>query len=376
MTSGAGDLYAGLMSGTSLDAIDAVLVRFDDLNNKVELLATREHPFPEEPSRPGYRIASSGLITWILITSAACIGSWASSTQLPFRNCWQKPKPLPDLIAAVGTHGQTIRHQPDAAPPFTLQIGDAATIATTCGIPTVSDFRSADIACGGQGAPLAPAFHNWAFAGAGDGAVLNLGGIANITLLRHDSPPLGYDTGPSNTLLDTWYQRHHRDRRFDENGSWSAQGKGVRAAAGAHAQRLVFPAASTEEHRARALQRGMAGQNAEPTSATPVDVQATLAEMTARSVAEALTSHLSEGNVWVCGGGARNADLMSRLQHNLPEFSVAPTDLLGIPAEWVEAVAFAWLARARMRGEAAGLPSVTGAAKAAVLGCVHLPAEA
>ena len=217
MISGADDLYAGLMSGTSLDAIDAALVRFDGLNNKVELLATREHPFPEE-LRAGLQncIIRSEYVNLddlgrlhrqLGIEYAAAVHELLAAAKTPAKQ-----------VAAVGMHGQTIRHQPYALPPFTLQIGDAATIATSCGIPTVSDFRSADIACGGQGAPLAPAFHQWAFAGAGDCAVLNLGGIANITVLRRDSPPLGYDTGPSNTLLDSWYQRHHSDRRFDKNG--------------------------------------------------------------------------------------------------------------------------------------------------------------
>jgi anhydro-N-acetylmuramic acid kinase len=363
------------MSGTSLDAIDAVLVRFDDRNNRAELLASREHPFPDD--------LRAGLLDCIIrsrhvdlddlgrlhrqlgLAYSAAVNELLAQAGMPARE-----------VTAVGMHGQTIRHQPDALPPFTLQIGDAATIAATCGIATVSDFRSADIACGGQGAPLAPAFHQWAFGSGGVGAVLNLGGIANITVLGRNAPPLGYDTGPSNTLLDIWYQRHHPALRFDANGAWSAQGQVCaplleRMLADPYFLQSAPKSTGREHFNAAWLEQMLEGSTAQP-----VDVQATLAELTARSVADALRSHLGSGSLWVCGGGARNTDLISRLQRCLPEFSVAPTDSLGIPAEWVEAVAFAWLARARLRGEAAGIPSVSGANRAAVLGCVHLPAEA
>jgi anhydro-N-acetylmuramic acid kinase len=369
------ELFIGLMSGTSLDAIDAALVRFSDHPlHTTELLATREHPFPAE-----IRSALQQLIQSPLGVDLDQLGQldrslgvlYADAVNALLREAAVDAK----SIKAIGNHGQTIRHQPDAQIPFTLQIGDAATLANICGITTVSDFRSADIALGGQGAPLAPAFHQWAFARQDrPGCVVNIGGIANITVLQPGTPLTGFDTGPGNTLLDAWCNQH-QNKRFDKDGRWAGSGNCIANLLEALLADPYFakpaPKSTGREYFNPVwLANSLAGFKA----ADPADVQATLAELTAHTIATAIKQQADAGSIWLCGGGALNADLFERIQRHLPAFEVATTAALGIPPAWVEAAAFAWLARERLLGSAVDIASVTGARASGILGSINLPA--
>ncbi|MDP7270420.1 MAG: anhydro-N-acetylmuramic acid kinase, partial [Gammaproteobacteria bacterium] len=278
-------------------------------------------------------------------------------------------------IAAIGCHGQTIRHRPDATPSFTMQIGDAATLANQTGITTVADFRSADIALGGQGAPLVPPFHQWLVGSKSNtSVVVNIGGIANISVLLPGREPVGFDTGPGNTLLDSWCARHTNER-FDKNGDWAASGQCVEGLLKYLLEDPYFglaPPKSTgrEYFNTEWLEKRMTGFG----DTKPEDVQATLAELTAASISAAILSRAPEAKeIWLCGGGALNKDLCQRIAARLPGASIQPTDMIGLPPAWVEAVAFAWLARARLNLDSAGSPAVTGAERPGVLGAVHRP---
>lgn len=368
------ELFIGIMSGTSLDAIDAVLVRFSEQPaQKAELLATHEHPFPAE-----IRAALQNLIETPHTVDLDQLGQLDRRLGLLYADAVNAllRESLVDVnsIEAIGNHGQTIRHSPGAATPFTLQIGDAATIANTCGIATVSDFRSADIALGGQGAPLAPAFHEWAFAvDQRSGFVVNIGGLANITVLQPGTPLTGFDTGPGNTLLDAWCARH-QNKDFDSDGLWAGGGKVNTALLDALLADPYFsqpaPKSTGREYFNLAwLTNSLAHTN----TVDAADVQATLAELTAQSIAAAVKQYADSGTVWLCGGGALNADLVDRIKNNLAKFELETTAALGIPPAWVEAVAFAWLARERMRGAAVRIASVTGARASGILGSINLP---
>lgn len=360
------------MSGTSIDAIDAALVRCTAHN--CELLASLEHPIPGEIrraiaaiSQPGEdEIERLGLLDRQLGTLfARAVLALLANTH------YEKSD-----IAAVGSHGQTIRHRPPSAgnvPSFTLQIGDPNTIAELTGITTVADFRRRDIAAGGEGAPLAPGFHAAAFAREGSGrAIVNIGGIANITLLSGTRLLSGFDTGPGNTLLDHWTQRH-RGQAYDRGGAWAAEG---RVDAALLEQLRGHPYLARRGPRStgkeafnlawldNCLQRLPAMESR--------DVQATLAEFTADAIASAIiAAETGIAEVYVCGGGARNTDLMRRLHRLLAPRQLDTTAVLGIDPEWVEAAAFAWLAWRTVNGLAGNAAAVTGAGGARVLGGIY-----
>ena len=278
----------------------------------------------------------------------------------------------PADIAAIGSHGQTVLHRPDADEPFSLQLGEPATLAATTGLSVVADFRNADIALGGQGAPLVPAFHRWAFGHQGEyRAVVNIGGIANVTLLDPAGATTGFDTGPGNVLLDQWC-REHRDTTHDVDGEWAATGTVQPVLLGQFSDDPYFARAApkstgTDYFNLNWLRNQLRLLGDTP---DPADVQATLCELTAVTIAAAVPdSHA----VAICGGGAANGDLMQRLERLLQPRNVVPTSAWGVDPEWVEAVAFAWLARQRLRGEPGNVPSVTGASAAVSLGGVFLP---
>jgi anhydro-N-acetylmuramic acid kinase len=282
-------------------------------------------------------------------------------------------------ILAVGSHGQTVRHRPGESNGlgYTLQINQGALLAERCGIDVVCDFRSRDIAAGGQGAPLVPAFHQAAFGGtAHTRALLNLGGIANLSVLpaRHDPQArlIGFDCGPGNALLDNWAQRH-LGTDFDEHGRWAAQGT---ANSGLLALFLAehFLAATPPKSTGRDLfnQSWLDQRLAEWNTIAPVDVQATLAEFTARSATDAIRAHAPQTTeLLCCGGGVFNRDLMARIARGLPDVRVSSTQALGLHPMHVEATAFAWLARAFTRRDAGNVPSVTGARGSRVLGALY-----
>ncbi len=363
--------YIGLISGTSMDGIDAALVRFGE--RTVDVVATHEHPYPDT-----LRLALRRAVETPVDRPIDDIGSLDRQVGERFRDAalalLDESRIRAADVAAIGSHGQTVRHQPDAITPYSLQIGNPATIAAGTGITTVADFRSADIAAGGQGAPLVPPFHDWLFGGGErNRVILNIGGIANVTVLRADaSPVVGFDTGPGNTLLDAWIRRH-RNMAFDRDGAWAASGSCIDDLL---ENILAFGYFALEPPKSTGLEDfnldWLAGFN--PDAHAPADVQATLAELTARTVADAIRRHApATQEVFVCGGGAHNAELLRRLAGNLPETRIESTGAAGLDPDWVEAAAFAWLAMRTLNGESGNLPSVTGASRKVVLGTIHSP---
>jgi anhydro-N-acetylmuramic acid kinase len=281
----------------------------------------------------------------------------------------------PAAIRAIGSHGQTLRHRPRAARPFTLQIGDPNLIAARTGIPVVADFRRRDMALGGQGAPLLPAFHAAVFSDVTERrAVLNLGGIANLTLLVPGQRVTGFDTGPANGLMDAWIRRH-RQQPFDEDGAWAASGAicvPLLEALLEHPFLSLPPPKSTgpEDFSVSWLDERLAGVG----PLAPAAVQATLCEFTAATIADALEAVTPE-RLMVCGGGVHNRHLLQRLAARLPATAIDSSAAHGLDPDHVEATAFAWLAARTLAGEAGNLPAVTGATRSAVLGAIY-PGEA
>jgi anhydro-N-acetylmuramic acid kinase len=366
---GAPEFYVGLMSGTSLDGIDAALVRFEGENLFLE--ASHYHPFPADLRERLNALILSLSIGWDALGQldaelgelfAACVATLLER------------HPPRAQVKAIGSHGLTVRHQPSGVHPFSLQIGDPNRIAQLTGITTVADFRRRDIAAGGQGAPLVPAFHAALFRGAAENrAVLNLGGIANLTVLPADSskPVTGFDTGPGNTLLDFWMQRHG-GQAYDAGGAWAAQGQVIPSLL----QRLLdepYFSAPPPKSTGKELfnPSWLEGKIRDFAACDPADVQATLAELTAVSAVRAIRQYAPDtGRLLVCGGGAHNADMLRRLRVHLGGV-VESTESFGIAPDWVEAMAFAWLARQTLRGLPGNLISVTGAKSPVVLGGIY-----
>jgi anhydro-N-acetylmuramic acid kinase len=275
-------------------------------------------------------------------------------------------------VRAIGCHGQTLRHRP--ADGYTLQIGNAALLAEFTGIAVVADFRSRDIAAGGQGAPLVPAFHAQALRHPDIHRVIaNIGGIANVTDLPVDGPVRGWDTGPGNLLLDAWIKRH-RGAHYDRDGAWAAGGAvhpGLLAALAKHPYLQQPPpkSAGREQFNLDGLDVSLSSLNE---AIAPSDVQATLLEFTAMSLCEAVKRECGRAQeLYVCGGGAHNGALMARITTHLPNVRVATTTALGIDPDWVEALAFAWLARQTLHHQPGNLPAVTGARGERILGAIY-----
>jgi anhydro-N-acetylmuramic acid kinase len=372
-----GAFYLGLMSGTSMDGIDAAVVEFGE--HRCEIRATLSTPYPDD-LREALLQATR--------TPAECtvdlIGSLDRRVGEYFRDAALAILLHNDIdageVAAIGSHGQTLRHQPHATRPFSLQIGDPNIIATGTGITTVADFRRADIALGGEGAPLAPAFHRWLFADEDiNRAILNIGGIANVTLLLASSSSVkGFDTGPGNTLLDNQARRILK-KQYDEDGAWAATGTVSEELLDALQSDKYFglpPPKSTgfEYFNARWLKSKLSALGGAVPDAA--DVQATLAELSARTIAAAILDYAPEVNeVLVCGGGVHNGDLMQRLTNCLAGSTVTSTENHGLHPDWVEAAAFAWLAKRRLEGKPGNLPEVTGASRPEVLGALYMCAS-
>ncbi|KUF21282.1 anhydro-N-acetylmuramic acid kinase [Xanthomonas phaseoli] len=365
-------LYLGLMSGTSADGIDAALVRFADATHRrCELVAGATVAW--EPQLRQTLVAIGQGAETVAIDALGQLDAQvglafaAAANQLIGDSGVERRQ-----IRAIGSHGQTIRHRPNGNPAFTWQIGDASRIAEHTGITTVADFRRRDVAAGGQGAPLMPTFH-LAMLGAGDEdrAVLNLGGIGNLTLVPRDGAVLGFDTGPANALLDSWCQRHH-GTPFDAEGAFAASGRVDAALLQALLADPWFalpPPKSTgrEQFHLDWAMRAMGSARLEA-----ADVQATLLELTAASVADALLRlQPTTRRVLVCGGGVRNPVLLARLAARLPGMVVESSARYGLDPDYLEAMGFAWLAAELLAGRAANLPSVTGAAGPRLLGAIY-----
>lgn len=357
-----GQLYIGLMSGTSLDGVDAVLV---DLADKPRFLAAQHLAFPPALRESLLALHASGHNE---IDRAARLANelselYASAVARVLEHSGRSP------IAAIGCHGQTVRHRPDKG--YSVQLVNPALLAERSGITVIADFRSRDIAAGGQGAPLVPAFHAHCFRDVlRHRVIVNIGGIANLTDLPPSGSVRGFDTGPGNMLLDTW-ARSHLGRDYDRDGEYAASGITRDAL-------LARMLADEFFHRAPPKSTGRDHFNAEWIDALGVaplaaaDVQATLAELTAASIAGAIDEHCPSAlEVYVCGGGAHNGDLMARLQRHLGARALESTEALGIHPDRVEATAFAWLAQRALRGEPGNLPEVTGAGGPRVLGAIY-----
>nr|VFK15687.1 MAG: anhydro-N-acetylmuramic acid kinase [Candidatus Kentron sp. LPFa] len=365
-------LFIGLLSGTSMDGIDAALVDFS--TSDPILVASRVHPLPV-----GLRerlVAACGQtqdhVEEIASLDALLGHLFADAAIELIRQAGCHPND----IRAIGSHGQTIRHRPDAKTPFTVQIADPNIIAERAGVTTVADFRRRDMAAGGQGAPLVPAFHQAVFQREGESRlVANIGGIANITILPSQQHGRidGFDTGPGNTLLDAWAMRH-LGVPIDTDGRWARQGN----THGELLQKLrdddyfsMSPPKSTGRERFNPdwLQARLAGIHPTP---SPPDIQRTLHDLTITTLQDAITHHAPAcREILVCGGGAKNPLLLQGLQQQLPHCRVDTTNRYGIDPDWVEAMAFAWLARQTLRGLPGNAPSVTGARHPVVLGAIY-----
>ncbi|MHB1241592.1 MAG: anhydro-N-acetylmuramic acid kinase [Gammaproteobacteria bacterium] len=367
------ELYIGLMSGTSMDAVDAALV---DLEHAPTLVATHSEPISES-LRQDLRALAQGEFPNELEHSGRLDVHLAERFAATALAVVKAAGRTPDEIRAIGSHGQTVRHRPAGPYPFSLQIGDPNVIAERTGITTVADFRRRDLAAGGQGAPLAPAFHNLVFRSPEeDRVVLNLGGIANITHLPRNpaAPVIGFDTGPGNVLMDAWCARHVGDP-YDDGGEWAGTGRVCPGLLMALLADPYFaqpaPKSTGREHFHMAwLEQALATQ---PEPLRAEDVQATLAELTAVSVTRAVHQHAPEPQrLLVCGGGAANRGLLARIQRHARGCAVESTAAWGLDPKWVEAAAFAWLAYQTLRAAPGNLPSVTGAQRPVVLGGIYV----
>lgn len=400
-------LYIGMMSGTSLDGMDAVLCQFDgeeNIQQPLRLLASISQDFPPRLREVLLALCQPNGVQELTSTTGEPSSEldwfgWASKEYAEFasdvvNNLLQQSNTDVESVLAIGCHGQTVRHRPQMG--FSLQLLDANIIAERTGISVVSDFRRRDMAVGGQGAPLVPAFHQALFATPDSTRVLlNLGGIANITVLPananlinanpandalvNNSPVIGYDTGPANLLLDAWTALH-TDKDYDAGGAWAQSGQVVEPLLNQLIEHPFFArtypkSTGREDFNLAWLQSEL--QKFDQASAhirySSADVQATLTELTAMSASMQINMFIKaneNSSVYVCGGGALNDYLMTRLQAHLPHCKVETTASLGLNPAWVEAVAFAWLARQTLMGETGNLPAVTGASKGVVLGQV------
>jgi anhydro-N-acetylmuramic acid kinase len=361
-------VYLGLMSGTSMDAIDAVLVDF--AARPLRIVAASATAFdPELKRRIAAVLESTDQVTLDEIgqIDVAVARAFAQAALALLQDAAVGP----GAVTAIGSHGQTLRHRPDLTPPFTWQIGDPNTLTEMTGITVVADFRRRDVAAGGQGAPLVPVFHDQVFRSAAeDRVILNLGGIANLTILSRDAPVLGFDTGPANRLLDAWIARHRR-LDFDDNGAWASSGRCDDTLLG---QLMDEPYLSLPPPKSTGrelfnlpwldAQLGLFERR-------PQDVQATLLEFTAASIAAAVRRYAPGATLYACGGGAHNQYLLAAIARLVAPNRVATTASLGLDPDYVEAVAFAWFAHRTLSGMPSNAGSVTGARGARILGGVY-----
>ncbi|HZW26455.1 MAG TPA: anhydro-N-acetylmuramic acid kinase [Gallionella sp.] len=359
------ELYVGLMSGTSLDGVDAVLADLSD--SRPQLISKHYQPFNTELKNellalhhPDHNeLHRSQLVANRLAQLyAQSVAELLAQQDTPAAR-----------IEAIGCHGQTIRHCPEYG--YTLQIGNSALLAELSGIRVVSDFRSRDIAAGGQGAPLVPAFHDKVLRDASRHRVIvNIGGISNLTDLPPDGPTSGFDCGPGGLLMDAWCMRH-LGQPYDVDGDWAAAGKVLPVLLERMLDEPFFalppPKSSGRDLFNMAwLESRLKGDEA------AADVQATLLELTCLGIARAIRKHCSAAQeIYLCGGGAHNSTLQTRLAALLPDSTIAPTDCLGVSGDFLEAIAFAWLAQQTLHGQPANLPAVTGARHPCVLGAIY-----
>lgn len=364
--------FLGLISGTSADGIDAALVRFDGdhAHARPALLFGRTYPW--EPALRARLVALGQQAEALTLDEVGELDvrighAFAAAAASAIRDAGLAPHD----VVAIGSHGQTLRHRPHGDAPFTLQLGDAHVIAERCGVPVVADFRRRDVAAGGHGAPLVPAFHAAVLHASGeDRAVLNLGGIANLTLLPARGDVRGFDTGPANGLMDAWCLRH-TGHAYDTGGALARQGRvdpALLARLLAEPWFAALPPKSTgrDHFHLDWVEAALAGDE------SPANVQATLLALTARTVTDALqATQPATSRVIVCGGGVHNPLLMAALADAMPAATIESSAVHGLDPDAVEAMAFAWLAREHLAGRPGNLPAVTGAAGPRVLGALY-----
>jgi anhydro-N-acetylmuramic acid kinase len=365
---GESGLFIGLMSGTSMDSIDAALVSLN--GGQLELLETIEQHLPTTLRQQLLDLCQPGNneIDRLGHADRALGKAFANAVNALLEKSGKKAFE----IKAIGSHGQTIRHRPNGKYGFSLQIADPNTIAFETDIMTVADFRRKDIAAHGQGAPLAPAFHNAAFrSNQHNRVIINIGGMANITYLSSNGDTLGFDTGPGNILMDGWIQENMQ-LRYDQDGQWAASGSVAQTLL---EQLLRHPFLSQVRPKSTGREDFNLGWLKEILSnfeLPAADIQATLLELTAQSINNEINNlPTTVDEIYVCGGGAYNGPLMQRLNTLSSPVAVSNTAQLGIPAKWVEACAFAWLAQQTLTRRPSNLSRVTGADKEVILGAIY-----
>ncbi len=369
-------LFIGLMSGTSLDGVDGVLVAFSD-TPPLEVRAHIHRAFPTEFAAELLALNTAGNNE---LHRAALAGNAVSQAYAEVvRSLLEIAKVTPSEVVAIGAHGQTVRHCPGAFDGigYTVQLCNGALLAELTGIDVIADFRSRDVAAGGQGAPLVPAFHRAAFGRNNDSmAVLNIGGMSNLSVLGTDGRTFGFDCGPGNVLMDHWCALH-RGEPYDRDGAWAAAGSVQETLLGVMQNEAYFsmpPPKSTGRDLFNAvwLSQCLDRTGAMGLALDAVDVQTTLTELTAWCCQQSIAQYTpAASRLLVCGGGAYNVELMRRLAQRLPQMKIEPTEALGLAADQVEAVAFAWLASAWVDRHAGNLPTVTGARGPRILGALY-----
>ena len=358
------ELFIGLMSGTSLDGMDAVLVNFGKTPQDIKIMGHSYVPYEDAIKEALLRLHSPNTNE---LEESLIIGNTISKKAYEAIDALLKKTSITSKdIKAIGFHGQTVRHQPQKG--FTLQIGNPALLAELSNINVIADFRSRDVAASGQGAPLVPAFHHEIFSHPTTyRAILNIGGIANVTLLNPKTSVLGFDTGPGNLLLDHW-SKTHLHRAFDENGKWAKEGKLIKTLLDAFFEDSYFEKTAPKSTGRDYFNEAWLNKHLQKSYAAQ-DIQRTLLELTASSIAKAIDSNISE--IYLCGGGALNIFLVERLKTLMPKTHIQLTDVLGIPTQYVEAAAFAWLAKQTLFLKPGNIPEVTGAKGLRILGALY-----
>ncbi len=364
------ELYIGLMSGTSNDGIDACLVNLSP--NHFELVGTFYQAYPEEIKTQLDQLVTDQTISLPALSSLD--HSLAVLNAVAVNKLLLACKVNKKTISAIGYHGQTIYHEPDADKANSIQIGDPSFLAARTQLPVVADFRRMDMAVAGQGAPLVPGFHQHLFhSNDKNRAILNIGGIANLTILPKDIslPVIGFDTGPGNVLLNEWNQRHqHND--YDDGGLWAAKGNCIEPLLQNLLEDDYFTNPPPKSTGREYFNLAWLEQRFQPARYHAQDIQTTLAHLSAHSITKAIVNFApNTQQVYVCGGGYKNSFLMDLLAKQLGPIELASTESLGLHPDWVEATAFAWLAQQRLLEKAGNVMSVTGAARPVLLGAIY-----
>lgn len=356
-------LYLGIMSGTSLDGIDISLCKIDSAS--LEQLFYKEYAYDESIKKKILEIIPSKISLKEFGELDARLGEMYAKA---IQNFIDEFDILRADVVCIGLHGQTLWHEPNSSHPFSMQLCGSAIVSKRVGIDVVSDFRSSDIALGGQGAPFAPAFHKFMFKSPDKKiAVLNLGGIANISILGDKL--LGYDIAPANILMDIWMQRQNSNS-YDENGLWAKSGRVDARLLKRFEEELFFKKSPPKSTGRELFNEAWLDDKLLGLDIEAQDVQATLLELSVKVISNELKKYKLD-TLLVCGGGAKNEYFMERLKSSLSALEVKSTDEYGLSADSLEAMAFAWLAYKRVNLEVVGLKEVTGALKDGILGAIY-----